>query len=84
MFWIRTQSYYPPNVRERNCPQMALGSAFFGATFVKVRGLFLSLRGNTNWESFVVTQEETVFVSMRPSSQGGLKNILIHVPREGI
>lgn len=46
MFWIRTEScLFSKCVRDK-IPQMAVGSAFFGATVVKAHGLFLSLRGN--------------------------------------
>lgn len=63
---------------------MALGSTFFGATFVRAHGLFLSLRQNMTWESFFITQEETVHIRMKPSLWGSLKSILIIIPREGI
>lgn len=63
---------------------MALGSAFFGVTFEKARGLLLSLRKNMSWGSFVVTKEDTFCVRMALSLQNNLKVILIIILRGGI
>lgn len=83
-FGLKPKADYLPNVWETSCPQMALGSTFFGTTFVRAHGSFLSLRQNMTWESFIVTQEETLHIRMKPSLQGSLKSVLIIIPREAI
>ena len=71
-FGLEPKANYPPNMWGLNCRQIGSGSAFFGATFVKAHGLFLNLRKNMPWESFVVTKEETLRVRPTPSLQGSL------------
>lgn len=58
---------------------MASGSAFLGATFVKAHGLFLSLRKNTNWESFAITKEDALHARMTPCVQGGMEGSLMTI-----
>lgn len=56
--------------------------AFFGVVFVNVHGLISSLKGNTNKEKLVATQDENLCERMIPSSLGSFKNILINIRRK--